>query len=76
MILELTMIVLREDIPSHRLRAGDIGTVALVHPGGGYEVEFMTLSGETIAVVTLTDSQVRQIEPGEIASARSLGRAS
>ena len=76
MISELKIIVLLEDVPSYRLRAGDVGTVVLAHPEGGYEVEFMTLTGETIAVVTLTGSQVRQIGPGEIASARPLERAS
>ena len=34
----------------------------LVHEGGkGYEVEFTTLDGETIAVVTLNAKQVRQV---------------
>lgn len=76
MIHELTTIVLLEDIPSQRLRSGDVGTVVLVHPEGGYEVEFMTLTGETIAVVTLTGKQLRQIGPDEIANARSLEKAS
>ena len=76
MIPELTTVVLLEDIPSHRLRSGDVGTVVLAHPEGGYEVEFMTLTGDTVAVVTLASSQLRQIGPGEIASARSLERAS
>jgi len=40
----------------------------LVYQGGaGYEVEFMTLDGETIAVVTLNGVQVRPIQRGEIA---------
>ena len=51
MIRELDTIVLACDLPEDRLKAGDVGTVVLVHPGGGYEVEFMALDGETLAVV-------------------------
>ena len=76
MIPELTTIVLLEDIPAHRLRKGDIGTVALAHSSGGYEVEFMTLTGDTVAVISLSESQVRPIGPGEIANARALEQAS
>jgi len=54
MIKELATVVLTEDLDAHGLKAGDIGTVVLVHPAGGYEVEFMTLDGETLAVASLT----------------------
>lgn len=57
---EFDSAVLTEDLKQHGLRAGDVGTVVLVHRGGeGYEVEFCTLAGETIAVVTVTSAQVR-----------------
>ncbi len=46
-----------------------MGTVVLEHPGGGYEVEFITLDGETVAVVSLNKDQLRSIGP-----ARSLAR--
>ena len=70
MIHELDNVVLTVDVPGHRLRQGDVGTVVLVHPGGGYEVEFVTLTGESLAVVSLDASQVRPIGAGEIAHAR------
>jgi hypothetical protein len=45
----------------------------LVHRGGaGYEVEFVTLDGETVAVVSLAASQVRPIRQRELAHARAL----
>ncbi len=73
MIEELASVVLTTDLPERGLQAGDIGTVVLVHQGGqGYTVEFMTLSGETIAVVTLAAGQVRPIRPNEIAHAREV----
>ncbi len=71
MIHELDSIVLTTDLPKYRLERGDIGTVVMVHRDGeGYEVEFITLEGETLAVVTLPASQVRPIASGEIAHAR------
>ncbi len=67
---ELDTIVLTEDVPKHALKRGDIGTVVLLHGQAGYEVEFVTLDGETIAVVSLTSNQVRPIGRCEIAQAR------
>ena len=70
MINELDSVVLTSDIPEHGLTQGDIGTVVMVHEAGqGFEVEFVTLDGETIAVVSLLASQVRPIAHREIAHA-------
>jgi len=70
MIEELQSVVLTADLPEYGLQRGDVGTVVLVHGDAGYEVEFVTLDGETLAVVTLSDSQVRPISHREIAHAR------
>ena len=73
MIEELSNIVLTCGLPDHGLAAGDIGTVVLVHDEGkGYEVEFMTLDGDTVAVATLRAEQVRPVQHDEIAHARSI----
>ena len=73
MIQELEDVILTCDLPEQGLAHGDIGTVVLVHEKGkGYEVEFTTLDGETIAIVTLTAMQVRPSKPKEIAHARDL----
>ncbi len=73
MIRELERVVLTTDLPEHGLKKGDLGTVVLTHRGGeGYEVEFVTLDGETIAVVSALASQVRPIGEREIAHARAL----
>ncbi|MGA3008531.1 MAG: DUF4926 domain-containing protein [Opitutaceae bacterium] len=49
MIKEHDRIVLIRDLVPKGLMAGDLGTIVHVHPGGaGYEVEFMTLAGETV----------------------------
>ena len=76
MINELDDLNLTCDLPEHGLNAGDIGTAVLVHRGGaGYEVEFTSLDGDTIAVVTLMANQVRPVHSGEIAHVRALAVA-
>ena len=76
MIKEHDCVVLLQDLPEDALRAGDIGTVVHVHQGGaGYEVEFATLAGETVAVVTLLQPQVRPIARHDIAHVRELAAA-
>jgi hypothetical protein len=72
MIKELDTVVLTEDVPAHGLKRDDLGTVVLVHAAGGYEVEFMTLDGETLAVVSLMLHQVRPVRRREIAQARAV----
>ena len=73
MIDELDLVVLKRDLPAERLAAGDVGTVVLVRrQGKGYEVEFTTLSGDTVAVVTLDASHVRPVAAREMVHARAV----
>jgi hypothetical protein len=73
MIQELEDVILTCDLSEQGLARGDIGTVVLIHEKGkGYEVEFTTLDGETIAIVTLSADQVRPSKPKEIAHVRDL----
>ena len=76
MIKEHECVVLTRDLAAEGLKAGDIGTVVHIHGGGAaYEVEFMTLAGETVSVVTLLHSQIRPIAPREIAHVRDMQAA-
>ena len=72
MIRDLETIVLTEDLPEHGLKRGDLGTVVLIHAAGGYEVEFMTLDGQTLTVASLLPQQVRPVGRREIAQARAV----
>ena len=73
MMQELDTVVLADDLPDLALQAGDVGTIVLVHEGGeGYEVEFTTLDGKTVAVATLESSQLRPAAQQEIAHARTV----
>ena len=73
MIKEHDVVVLTQDLPEERLTAGDVGTVIHVHNGGaGYEIEFMTLLGQTIAVATVMASQVRAVSSRDLVHVREL----
>jgi hypothetical protein len=73
MIREHDRVALERDLAEHGLTKGDIGTVVHVYlDGRAYEVEFMTLSGETIAVATLEAGDVRPVTDREIAHARQV----
>jgi hypothetical protein len=63
-IEEFKDVVLLRDVPESGLRAGDVGVVVEVFPGRdgvppGYMVEFVTLTGETVAVVDLLGDDVQ-----------------
>jgi hypothetical protein len=73
MIKEHDSVVLMQDLTGTSLKAGDVGTIVHVHQGGaGYEVEFVTLAGETITVATLLPSQIRAISRRDIPHVREL----
>ena len=71
----LDTVVLVRDVPEHGLCAGDLGAVVEVYPPDGLEVEFVTASGRTKALVTLTSSDVRPIADSDLVAVRSLERS-
>ena len=80
MVEELAEVVLLEDLPDNGLRAGDVGVVVEVFDGRGttvpgYMVEFMTLAGETVAVVDVSADRVRAVTPGDMPQARSVAHS-
>jgi hypothetical protein len=67
---------LTTNVSDEGLEAGDVGTVVHIHKGGeGYDVEFMTLTGETVAIVTLLAGQVRPLNRRDLAHAREMASA-
>jgi hypothetical protein len=73
MLQERDLIVLTTPIPEEGLEVGDVGTVVMVHQGGhGYDVEFVTFTGETVAEVTLPAEAVRPVGQREIAHVREV----
>jgi Domain of unknown function (DUF4926) len=71
----LDTVVLEKDLPSQGLRRGDVGAVMEVYEPDGLEVEFVTGSGRTQALVTLKAAEVRLITDTDILAVRSLRAA-
>lgn len=73
MIQEHDRVVLTKPFPEEGLEPGDIGAVIHIYPRAeAYEVEFVTLTGKTAAVVTIPAAHVRPVGSGEIPHAREL----
>lgn len=76
MIKELDTVVLARDLPEHHLKRGDIGAVVDSYKeGNSFEVEFITGRGDTVAVVTLDNTDIRQMKSEEILHVRKLQAA-
>jgi hypothetical protein len=72
---KLDTVVLDRDLPELALRRGDLGAVVEVYPPDGLEVEFVTASGKTQAVVTLKQSDLRPIADEDLIAVRQLASA-
>jgi hypothetical protein len=68
----LDTVVLDRDLPEHGLRAGDLGAVVEVYEPDGLEVEFVTASGKTQALVSLNVNDVRPVQDGDLVAVRSV----
>jgi hypothetical protein len=71
----LDTIVLNRDLPEHGLRKGDLGAVVEVYEPDGLEVEFVTASGRTAALVTLNARDVRPVADDDLVSVRPCPRS-
>jgi hypothetical protein len=71
---ELDTVVLDRDLPERGLRRGDLGAVVQVYEPNGLEVEFVTASGRTQALVTLTEHDVRAVGDRDLISVRTVDR--
>jgi hypothetical protein len=75
-----TKVALKTDLPARRLRRGDVATIVEAHPGHpaqepGYSIEVFNAVGETIAVITVRESQIEPLTNDEVLHARRLDGA-
>ena len=70
----LDTIVLNRDLREHGLRKGDLGAVVEVYEPDGLEVEFVTASGRTAALVTLNARDDRPVGDDDLVSVRPCPR--
>jgi hypothetical protein len=71
----LDTVVLDRDLPEHGLRRGDLGAVVQTYESDGLEVEFVTASGRTEALVTLKSDDVRAVADSDLVSVRPFNRS-
>ena len=71
----LDTIVLDRDLPEHGLRKGDLGSVVEIYEPDGLEVEFVTASGRSAALLTLTGRDVRPVSDDDLVSVRPCRRS-
>ncbi|GAB3500327.1 DUF4926 domain-containing protein [Spirosoma knui] len=70
---EFDLVVLQEEITGGRLKAGDVGTILTVYnEGQAFEVEFVTLTGEPVAIETLLPHQIRSVRASELMAVRDM----
>lgn len=67
---ELDTVVLRADIPASGLKAGDLGAVVHVYAPDTVEVEFVTASGRTQALLTLRADDIRPVRDNDLLAVR------
>ena len=73
MLKEHDRIVLTRDIPEEGLKAGDVGTIVHVHQQRkAFEVEFLTLEGDTAAIATVLETQARAVSNRDITHSRQM----
>jgi len=73
MVKEHERVVLLKDLSEMGLQKNDVGTVIHIHKGGkAFEVEFMTLHGDTVAIATLQSLDIRPVTPMDITHTRQL----
>ena len=70
-------VALRTAITKHKLQAGDVATIVEQHPGSpgqepGYTLEVFNAVGETIAVVTVRESEIEPLAVNEVLHVRRL----
>jgi hypothetical protein len=75
MIRELDTVVLVHDLEAYGLTRGDVGAVVHCYKDGmTFEVEFVTGEGATIAVLTLSQQDIRPMHAREILHVRTLAK--
>lgn len=73
MLKEHDRVVLTEDLNEEGLKAGDVGVIVFVHRDGeAFEVEFLALDGNTVAVATIRADQARPVTAQDVSHARRI----
>ncbi len=69
-------VVLLKDIPEKKLKKGDVATIVEHHTSDtsedGYSLEVFNALGDTVAVITVSESEIETLKKSDVFSVRSL----
>lgn len=68
---ELDTVVLLRDLPEAGLRIGDLGAVVQAYGNEAVELEFVTASGRTQALLTLPVGDIRSVRDDDLLAVRT-----
>jgi hypothetical protein len=71
----LDVVVLEKELPERGLRRGDLAAVVQLYGPDGLEVEFVTASGRTEALVTVNVRDVRPVADDDLVAVRPYRRS-
>ena len=71
----LDVVVLQKDLPAKGLKRGDLGAVVELYDAESMDVEFVTASGRTEALVTLKANDVRAVANTDLIAVRTFSGA-
>ena len=69
----LDVVVLNTDLPAQGLKRGDLGAVVDMYEPDAIDVEFVTASGRTKALITLKSSDIREVGDDDLVAVRPTG---
>jgi Domain of unknown function (DUF4926) len=69
----LDVVVLNTDLPAQGLKRGDLGALVDIYGPDSIEVEFVTASGRTEALITLKPSDIREVGDDDLVAVRPTG---
>lgn len=73
MFQESDLVVLTHDINDKNLKEGDVGVIVGSYKNGkAFEVEFVNANGESLAVLTLSNQDIRPMAHKEIFHVREI----
>lgn len=70
----LDTVVLDKDLPHHGLQRGDLGAVVEVYEPDALDIEFVTASGRTGALVTVSPDDIRPVVENDLIAVRPYRR--
>ena len=71
LIQGLDIVILLKNRPNEDLVKGDVGSVVFIDEGGkAFEVEFTTLAGDPLGVLTLAEDEIRPVSARDVPHVR------